>query len=226
MPKSKPRFRRRPPLLNVLLLLCAATVTLATLKADSDGSSGSSSDDHEWLGEDRQRLLVQIAPVADRLDGFGYSGALFLGVQIDHIPESKAELPHWSLSMVTSDGELFALDGTFDAFGGEIQIEDNGTKNGDLSSVMGRLCESGETADDDCIPCSTDAGCFLHVEVDLCYSVGDRHTRAGVAITRDTGEAFELECAEEADSSPCRSLNEWLNLKGEPSEAGLCPGDG
>lgn len=222
----EPRFRRRPPLLNILLLLCAAAVTMATLVSDEDGSSGRSEKDHSWLGSDRQRLRVEIAPMGDRVDVFDYSGGIFLKVVLEHTPESQVDLPRWAMSMVMSDGEIFNRNGAFETFGGEIQIEDDGSKNGDLSSLIGRLCEGGETADDDCIPCLTDTGCVLHVEVDLCYSVGDSHTRAAVAIARDTGETFALECAEEADSTPCKILDEWLQLEGEPSEPGLCAGAG
>ena len=82
--------KRRPPLLNILLLLCAATVTLATLKS-GDGSTGRSQQDIEWHGEDRQRLLVQIGPLAGRLDDFDYGGGLMLRLQLDHIPRPRPD---------------------------------------------------------------------------------------------------------------------------------------
>jgi len=215
-------LRRRVPWLNVVLLLLAAAVNMATLKQEGGDNHGEASAEVEWLSwnnQHRQRLTVTILPVDDRLAPFDYNGSIYLQVVLEDVLDSVATLPRWTVSVVTSEGEFWALGGGFSSL-----AEADGSTH-DIGAQVGRLCEDTETADDGCIPCSASTGCVLTVEVDFCYTVGDHTVQAKVALTEANGLPFSLTCEEDTDSEPCTKLRDWVDAVGVLSEPGLCPGE-
>jgi hypothetical protein len=215
-------LKRRVPWPNFVLLLLAAAVNMATLKAEGGDNHGEASAEVEWLSwknQHRQRLTVTISPMADRLVPLDYDGSIHLQVSLDRVPDRVADLPRWAVSIMTSEGGLWSLDGKFSA------LEEAEESAHDIGAQVGRLCDDTETADDGCVPCPASTGCVLTVEVDFCYTVGDRTVQAKVTLTDSNEQPFSLECLEDTDSMPCTNLRDWLDAVGVSSEPGLCPGE-
>ena len=123
------------------------------------------------------------------------------------------------------DGVLFELSGDFDYVGGESQTQDNGDRHRELKGSIGRLCHTGETSDDGCIPCTVETGCTLTVEVDLCDSTITGFMWANVQITQDDGQIFELLCIDgDGTESICHRLDEWveMDMVTTPGTSNLC----
>ncbi|MEE2786535.1 MAG: hypothetical protein VX589_04285 [Myxococcota bacterium] len=218
-------MKPRVPRLNVLLLILAALVNMATLKEEGGDNRGEASDEVEWLSwknQHRQNLTVTILPMADRLAPLDYDGSIFLQVSLSRVPERYTALPRWAASMMTASGEIWAMDGDFPTLN-EAEGEPRGY---DISEQLGRLCGDGETADDDCIPCHAAAGCVVNVDVDFCYTVGDSTVEAIVALTDSEGQPFSLTCPEDTDSEPCTRLRDWVEVSGMSLQPGLCDGEG
>ena len=217
-------MKRPVPLINIVLLVFAAVVNMATLKSEGGDNQAESSDEVEWLSwrdQHRQRLTVTVLPIEDRLELVDYDGPIHLQVSLTKIPERSTAVPRWAVSVMSSEGPTWASDGDFPPL-----LEAEGEPSAYMvSKQIGRLCENGEMADDGCIPCSLSEGCVLNVEVDFCYTVGDHTVGAIVALTNADGEPFYLMCPENTDSEPCTRLRDWVDASGRASEPGLCVGE-
>ena len=214
------------PWLNLLLLLLAATVSMATLAGEGGDNHGGAEAGVGWLSwqdQHRQRLTVTVNPVEDRLDPLDHEGPIFVVLTLNRVTPSLAESPRWALSIQLPEGGLWAESGSFADNGGEVEMEDSGHSTGELSAQVGRLCEENETGDDGCIPCQITTGCALTVEVDYCYAVGDHTVKASFSLVDSSSKPLALECLEGADSEPCNRLRDWIDAVGESSEPGLCP---
>lgn len=219
----KPRQRGRPSWTNVTLVLLVTAVTLATSPVD-DGKTTGTSDTHEEWTAPRQRFDVVIQPISTRIDTFNYSGELFLAVTIGYVPEELEAAPRWSM-WVEEAGQTFELTGDFEYLDGEFQTQDNGDRHHDIRGSMGRLCHTGETSNDGCIPCPVESGCSLTVEVDLCDSSMTGFMHAHVQVTQEDGELFELLCVDgDGTESICHRLDEWLEMDmvTTPGTSSLC----
>jgi hypothetical protein len=220
---TKMNTGRPIPWTNLLLLLFAAVVSMATLKGEGGDNHGEASAKVEWLSwndQHRQRLTVTIFSVDERLAPLDYVGPIYLQVGLRHVPESVLDSPRWAASGTTSEGDVWALDGEFTDVGAEIDQ----SRSHDISAQVGRLCEGAETVEDGCIPCYASVGCVLSVEVDFCYVVGDHTVGATVSLTDSSGQPFSFECLEDTDSEPCTRLRDWIDAVGASSDPGLCPG--
>jgi hypothetical protein len=219
MPEPTPTSTPRAT--TVLALGCIALVTVAT--SPGGGHSGESAANANFSGE-RQRLEVQILPVEDRLAPFSYDGSHHLQLRVYMIDIREVSGMRWSASLTEPDSEPLLFDGGFLPDGEQV-TEDDGVTYGDPVATIGRLCTAGERAADGCLPCGLEKGCTLTVEFDRCHPHGsaDGDTSVEVRIVRADGSAFENECAEGDDATPCRALDEWLSLESGPAEAGLCP---
>lgn len=210
--------RNKPPLSNVIILLCAAAASLATLA--EDGYSGSSSTWASWSG-DGQSFTVTVEPVADRLAPFDYDGPLYLDLEIDNVLENSADLVSWTLSMNTSSGEAFSLSGgfTFDEYNGQ---EDDLGLYGGVTARIAPLCSSAEDSASGCIPCFIEEGCTLTVNTDLCYTNIQEHMTTGITIAQSDGSNFRISCNETPDTEPCDKLGSWIETEATPLSTSLC----
>lgn len=217
-------MKRTVPPLNIALLLFAAVVNMATLKSEGGDNQAESAEEVEWLSwrdQHRQQLSVTILPIDDRLELVDYDGPIYLQLSLTRIPERATAVPRWAVNLMSSEGPTWTADGDFPPVT-EAEGEPSAYV---INRQVGRLCEDGETADDDCIPCYLSAGCALNVEVDFCYTVGDHTVGAVVALTDADGEPFYLTCPENTDSEPCTRLRDWVEASGMSSEPGLCAGE-
>ena len=214
-------MKRPIPRLNMILLILAALVNMATLKSEGGDNRGESSGEVDWLSwkdQHRQSLTVTILPVEDRLAPLDYEGPLYLQVSLTQVPDRFTAVPRWAARMMSSEGDAWTANGDFPT---RIEAEDE-AKVYDISGQIGRLCADGETMKDDCIPCYASAGCVVNVDVDFCYTVGDSTVEAIVALTDSEGQPFSLTCPENTDSEPCTRLRDWVDVSGVSSEPGLC----
>jgi hypothetical protein len=62
--------------------------------------------------------------------------------------------------------------------------------------------------------------------VDRCGPVDSELTRVEVALVRDEGGAFHMDCPEDDDQAPCDRLDEWLQVEMTPLDDRLCPAEG
>jgi len=217
-------MKRAVPPLNIVLLLFAAVVNMATLKSEGGDNHAEASEEVEWLSwknQHRQQLTVTILPIDGRLELVDYDGPIYLQVSLTKVTERSAAVPRWAVSMISPEGPTWATDGDFPPLL-EAESESGAYV---ISRQIGRLCENGEMADDGCIPCYLSDGCVLNVEVDFCYTVGDHTVSAIVALTDANGEPFYLTCPENTDSEPCTRLRDWVDASGMASEPGLCVGE-
>ena len=210
--------RNKPPLSNVIILLCAAAASLATLK--DSGHSGQSWARADWSG-DSQSILVTVEPVGDRLDAFDYDGPLYINLEMSDILENAADLVSWNLSMDTSSGEAFSLSGgfTFDDYSGS---EDEQGFYGNISTRVAPLCANADDTTSGCIPCFIEEGCTLSIDVDLCYTNTLERMNIGISIAQSDGEIFSNECAEGDDVEPCATLDAWIEAETAPLSISLC----
>ena len=217
-------MKQSVPPSNILLLLFAALVNMATLKNEGGDNHAESSEEVEWLSwqnQHRQRLTVTILPMDDRLGPVGYDGPIYLQVSLTKVPERSEAVPRWAVSMMSAEGVIWSTDGDFPPL-----LEAEGEPGAYvISKQIGRLCGDGELPDDGCVPCDLSDGCVLNVEADFCYVVGDHTVGAIVALTDAEGEPFSLTCLENTDSEPCTRLRDWVDALGETSEPGLCVGE-
>ena len=213
-------MKQTVPKVNIVLLILAALVNMATLKDEGGDNHGAASDEVEWLSwknQHRQSLTVTISPRADRLTPLEYDGPIFLQLTLTDVPEGALVLPRWSAQMIAPDGETWTTDGDFST---SVESEDEPGVF-EVITQVGRLCEDGETTDDDCMPCIASAGCIINIDVDFCYAVGDRTVEAIVALTDSEGQPFSLTCREGTDSEPCTHLRDWIDATGETLEPGF-----
>lgn len=220
---SKLPARGRTSWLNLTLVLLVALVTLATSPVD-DGRAVGASDTHEEWKAPRQRFDVVIQPISDRIAPFDYSGELFLAVTIGYVPEELEAAPRWSI-WVEEAGQTFELAGEFEYLGGEIQTQDNGDQHRDIEGSMGRLCHTGETSNNGCIPCPVESGCSLTVEVDLCDASMTGFMHAHVQIARESGDIFEVTCIDgDGTKGICDGLDDWVEMEmvSTPETSSLC----
>jgi len=210
--------RNKPPLSNVIILLCAAAASLATLKGG--GHSGQSWARADWSG-DSQSIVVTVEPVGDRLDDFDYSGPLYIDLEMSDILENTADKVSWTLSMQTSNAEAFTLSGgfTFDDYSGS---EDEHGLYGNISTRVAPLCADAGDTTSGCIPCFIEEGCTLSIDVDLCYTNSLEHMNIGISIAQSDGEIFSNECAEGGDVEPCETLDAWIEAETAPLATSLC----
>lgn len=203
---------------NLAALICASTLTMATLKDPNSHLTGRAKATDSFRTKERH-ITVDIAPKGARTEAIGHDGPIYLGLALTYIYKSKKDLPRWSMEMVGDDGETVTQEGGF-SFGGEIN-RDEGGKYGDLLAEIGRLCTADEDAED-CLPCDIDEGCSLDFDLSTCHGRNDELNQIYVAVQDADGAWLEYECIEGVPDENCHMLNDWIIIDSTKGDLDLC----
>ena len=208
--------RQGPTLGSLLILICIALTTMAT---SPDGSaSGQSEDRLDWEGN-ALSATVTIAPIESRVDPG--NDQLKLALTIDEVPATESEGVLWRLTMAQDDDEAYVAEGAFE-LEGDIEIDENGIRRGDLHAQVGPFCRGDGEAPAQCVPCDVQVGCTFDLDVTFCDGAGTEEKSIWVMITGETGRIFSNECLPYEDHARCDALDDWVIAEQKDTVTDLC----
>lgn len=211
----KTREQGRLSGLNIFLLFLACLASLGTLAPDERTGRPRGM---AVFTEERQGFTLTIEPAEGLVPDFEPGTEHVLDFRLFDVPTSTKDTAIWTL--VVEGNDTFSMSGDF-RLSEENQFTEETTRMGELEVDVGSFCEDESSEEDNCIPCSVEAGCSLFIELDFCQTLPDREVHFEVHV-QPVDQEYSIECHKDGDTGPCDLLNDWVTLTNAPLTTSLC----